>query len=62
MTRLLTTAITVMIAFSFCLHTNSHAEGLPATPDSAASWINSAPMSLSALNGKIVVLYFYEES
>jgi len=32
-----------------------------AVPEPSGSWLNSEPMTLNALKGKIVVLYFYEE-
>ncbi len=46
--------LTVAVAFA--------ADDPPSLPTAPESWINTGPISLSALKGKGVVLYFYEES
>lgn len=54
-------AVLSIVAVSLLWSPKAHAVEIPDTPSLPKAWINSEPIDLHKLKGKVVALVFYEE-
>ena len=55
-------SISIALAFALASAATAGAQDRPAVELSGAGWVNSPGLSLERLRGKIVLLYFFEET
>ena len=52
----------VLCGLMTCVAATTNAATTPELPDGQDAWVNSSPISLSLLEGKAALLWFYEET